>query len=210
MYKLYYSQGLASLAPHFVLSEIGAEFELVPVDRSKGEHKTPQYLAINPNGRIPTLQDGDFALFESAAICLHLADRHPKAGLIPALGTAERSETYQWLIFLTNTLQADLWQFFRPEFYASPERQGEFKTTMGEHAARHLGVLDRHLEGKEFLAGDQLSVADLYMLMLGRWSRHLPQPTRGFKNLTRVLETLCRRPPVVAAFAREAIPAPYF
>ncbi len=210
MYKLYYSQGLASLAPHFVLREIGLPFELVPVDRSKGEHKSAEYLAINPNGRIPTFQDGDFSLFESAAICLHLADRHPEAALIPAFGTEDRSRTYQWLTFLTNTLQADLWQFFRPEFYAPPERRAEFKATMGDHVVRHLGILDRHLEGRNHLAGDTLTVADLYMLMLGRWSRHIASPTRDFPNVTRVLEELCRRPAVMEAFRQEEIAAPYF
>lgn len=210
MYKLYYSHGLASLAPHFVLREIGVPFELVRIDRSKGEHKSPQYLAINPNGRIPTFQDGDFALFEAAAICLHLADHHPEASLIPALGTPDRSRTYQWLTFLTNTLQADLWQFFRPEFYAPPERQADFKATMDGHVVRHLGVLDRHLEGRDHLAGETLTIADLYLLMLGRWSRHITQPTRSFGNLTRVLDNVCRRPAVVEAFRQEEIAAPYF
>jgi len=149
-------------------------------------------------------------LFESAAICLHLAERHPEAALMPAPATDDRSKAYQWLIFLTNTLQADLWQFFRPEFYAPPERQAEFKATMDGHVIRHLGVLDRHLEGRDCLAGATVTVADLYLLMLGRWSRHISRPTRSFGNVARVLEDLCRRPAVVETFRREEIAAPYF
>src|SRR5690606_13108006 len=121
-------------------------------------------------------------------ICLHLAERHPEAALLPPPATDDRSKTYQWLTFLTNTLQADLWQFFRPEFYAPPERQAEFKATMDGHVIRHLGVIDRHLEGRDYLVGDSLTIADLYLLMLGRWSRHISQPTRSFANLTHVME----------------------
>ncbi len=118
MYRLYYSPGLASMAPHLTLCELNAPFELVRIDRSKGEHRTPEYLALNPNGRIPTLVDGELVLFEAAAICMHLADRHPDGKLLPKLGTASRAEAYKWLAFLTNSLQVDFWQYFRPEFYA--------------------------------------------------------------------------------------------
>jgi glutathione S-transferase len=210
MYKLHYSQGLASIAPHFILQEIGTEFELVEVDRSKGQHKTPEYLAMNPNGRIPTLQDGDLALFETAAICLHLADHHPEAELIPAIGTRERSEVYQWLTFLTNSPQVDFWQFFRPEFYVPPERHAEYKTVMAAHMARHLGVIDAHLEGRDFMVGNQLTIVDFYLLLIGRWSRHITPATRSFSNITRLLEALCKRPSVVKTFTRENINAPYF
>ncbi len=210
MYKLYYSQGLASLVPHFVLQEIGAEFELVEVDRSKGQHKTPEYLAMNPNARIPTLQDGDLTLFETAAICLHLADRHAEAALIPAVGTRERSEAYQWITFLTNSPQVDFWQYFRPEFYVPAERFDEYKTVMAAHMARHLGVLDAHLEGRDFMVGNQLSIVDFYLLLIGRWSRHIDPPTRSFPNITRLLEKLCKLPSVTTTFARENINTPYF
>jgi glutathione S-transferase len=210
MYRLYYSPGLASLAPHFVLKEIGVAHELMLVDRSLGQHKTADYLALNPNGRIPTFTDGTFVLFESAAICLHLADRHPEARLIAGLGTDARSHQYQWLTFLTNTLQADLWQFFRPEFYVEPERQGAFKTVMGGHVARHLEVIDRHLEGRDWLAGDGPSVADFYLFMLGRWSRHIARPTRTFPRLLRLMERLGERRSILEAFAIERISPPYY
>jgi glutathione S-transferase len=210
MYKLYYSPGLASLAPHFILREIGVPHELVLVDRTLGQHKSADYLAINPNGRIPTFTDGSFALFESAAICLHLADRHPEAKLIAGLGSDVRSHTYQWLTFLTNTLQADLWQYFRPEFYVEAERRDAFKDVMQGHVARHLEVLDRHLEGRACLAGDSLSIADFYLFMLGRWSRHIARPTRTFPNLSRLMERVCSRQSVLDALAIERITAPYY
>lgn len=167
MYKLYYAPGLASLAPHFVLNEIGAPYELILVDRKKGEHQSADYLALNPNGRIPTLVDGDLTLFEAAAICLHLADRHPDSGLIAAPGSRERALTYQWLTFLTNTVQVDFWQYYRPEFYVSPEDEPAYRARMEEHLLRHLAVLDTALQGRRALAGEQPSIADFYLLLLG-------------------------------------------
>src|SRR5689334_10559721 len=103
MYALYYYPSNASMAPHMVLEEIGAPFELRLVDRERQAHKTPEYLRLNPNGLIPVLVDGDLVLFESAAICLHLADRHPESRLAPPLGSPARAHFYKWLIHLTNT-----------------------------------------------------------------------------------------------------------
>jgi glutathione S-transferase len=101
MPTLYYYPGNASMAPHMALEEIGAPFELRLVDRTRNAHKDPAYLRLNPNGLIPAFVDGDLVLFESAAICLHLADRHPIAQLAPELGTAKRAQRYKFLIHLT-------------------------------------------------------------------------------------------------------------
>ena len=88
MIQLYYHPGNASLAPHMLLEEIGAPFELVLVDRANAAHKSPEYLKLNPNGQIPVLVEGDFVLYEAAAICLYLADRYPDAKLVPPLQDA--------------------------------------------------------------------------------------------------------------------------
>ena len=84
MRQLHYFPGNASMAPHILLREIGEPFELVLVDREHDSHKSAAYLRLNPNGLIPVFVDGDLVLYESAAICLHLADSAPQAGLIPA------------------------------------------------------------------------------------------------------------------------------
>ncbi|RZL89324.1 MAG: hypothetical protein EOP73_30210, partial [Variovorax sp.] len=84
MTELHYYPSNASFAPHILLEEIGAPFSLRLVDRSNNEHKSAAYLQLNPNGLIPTLVDGDLVLYETAAILMHLADRHP--GFAPAPG----------------------------------------------------------------------------------------------------------------------------
>ena len=115
MLRLHYYPGNASLAPHVLLHEIGVPFELVLVDRTRDAHKSAAYLQLNPNGLIPVLQDGPLVLYETAAICLHLADTHPAARLAPPLGSVERAHFYKWLVWLTNTLQALLIHYFYPE-----------------------------------------------------------------------------------------------
>ena len=108
MLKLHYHPGNASLTPHMLLEELGVPFQLELVDRAKAAHKSPEYLKLNPNGLIPVLVDGDLVLYETAAICLHLADTHPQAKLAPPLATPERAHFYKRLIWLTNTMQAML------------------------------------------------------------------------------------------------------
>ena len=115
MINLHYYPGNASLAPHILLQEIGAPFELVLVDRTQHAHQSPAYLALNPNGLIPVLRDGPLVLYECVAIGLHLCDTHPAAGLAPAMGTPARAQFYKWLVWMTNTLQATLIHYFYPE-----------------------------------------------------------------------------------------------
>jgi glutathione S-transferase len=112
MITLHYYPGNASFAPHVLLHELGVPFELSLVDRTQAAHKTPAYLKLNPNGLIPVLVDGDLVLYETAAICLHLADIHPAAALAPPFGSIERAHCYKWLMWLTNTVQANLIHYF--------------------------------------------------------------------------------------------------
>ena len=92
--KLFYYPSNASMAPHIVLEEIGQPFELALVDRTHNEHKSSDYLRLNPNGLIPVLVDGDMVLYETAAICLHLAEGHPESDMVPKLATPERAQFY--------------------------------------------------------------------------------------------------------------------
>ena len=87
MIELHHAPSTAAMAPHILLTEIGAPFVLRSVDTAAQAHRSPAYLALNPNGRVPVLVDGDLVLYESAAICLHLVDRHPQAALAPPSGS---------------------------------------------------------------------------------------------------------------------------
>ncbi len=212
MYRLYYYPGKANLAPHMLLQEIGADYELRLVDTDANAQKSPEYLKLNPNGRIPTLVDGDFVLYETAAICLHLADRHPEAGLAPTTGTTQRAEFYQWLMYLNNTLQTELITYFYPERLADDEAMAE---RVKAHAEERIGAMLDLIEAKlagggPYLLGERYSAVDPYLLMLGRWTRSMRHPARERSHFGRYLETIAVRPAILRTFAAEGLSAPFF
>ena len=177
MYRLYYYPGNANLAPHVLLEEAGAPYELTLVDRETRGQKDAAYIRLNPNGRIPTLVDGELVLFEAAAICMHIADRHPEAGLSPAQGSSERSHFYKWLIFLTNTIQPDLMAFFYPETYtADSSGIAAVRDQAERRLASGFAVLDGALYDGPYLVGGRYSACDTYLFMLCTWARHLSTP----------------------------------
>jgi glutathione S-transferase len=208
MYQLHYFPSNASAAPHMVLEEIGQKYDLVLVDRAKNAQKSKEYLEINPNGRIPALIDGELTLFEAAAIVLHLVDQHPEAGLAPKVGTPERAKFYQWMTFLTNSLQEELmiWQYpdrLTDIDLAATEivRQGAEK-----RAGAYLDVIEQHLKanGPLFL-GANLSAADFYLVMLARWARPMANPPRSRPNIARLLDKVTALPAVRHAYEREGV-----
>lgn len=211
MVTLYGMPSTASMAPHILLREIGRPFEMVLLNRATAAHKAPDYLRLNPNGRVPTLVDGDLVLFESAAICLHLADTHPAAGLAPAPGTAERAHFYKWLVFLTNTVQADMLVYFYPERHAEGvEAQASVKAMAEARLLERFTLLDRELAGKAWFLGDRYSAVDPYLLMLARWTRFMGTPARSLPNLGPYLARVLARPAVQAAFEAEGLGDPFY
>jgi glutathione S-transferase len=172
--RLYWRPGTSSLAPHAALAEIDVAYELVRVERDAAQ-TDPAYLALNPLGVVPTLVDGDTVVTESAAILLYLADRYPEANLVPA----ERAEFYRWLIFMTNTLQTTLLRCIYPERYGT---DGVLEIAIAD-AAQHFDLIDDRLEGREWLAGDHRTAADLFLFMLTRWGRRLEPQSWSRPNI---------------------------
>lgn len=214
--KLFYYPGNANLAPHMLLEEIGVPYELVLVDREQNEHHSPEYLKLNPSGRIPALIDGDLILSESAAICLHLADVFPALKLAPALGTAQRAHMYKWLMYLTNTLQAELISYFYPDRLCNDERVAEqIKYKAEERVAGMLDIIDNALMENTFsgcqtyLLGNHYSVVDPFLFMLCRWTRGMNKPARDYPHLSSYLACLSDRPAIKRAFAMEGIAVPF-
>ena len=98
-----------------LLAELGVEYELILVDRKAEAQKSHEYLRLNPTGRIPTLIDERKPIFESAAICLHLCDNHPEKELVPKVDDPNRPLFFQWLFYLTSSVQSELMVYFYPE-----------------------------------------------------------------------------------------------
>ncbi len=219
MIALHYHPGNASFAVHLLLRELGDNFQLMYVDRAAGAHKSPEYLALNPNGLIPVLQDGDLILYETAAILMHLADTHPHATMAPALGTPERAQFYKWMVWLTNTMQARLLCYFYPERWvdvgnsaAAAQIKAHAQNGVGECLAQ-LGV-QLQKSGGPFLLGQPYSALDPLALMLCRWTRGFDPalgaaPARDWPALQPYLAHLLARTATVQTFAAEQLAQPW-
>jgi glutathione S-transferase len=214
MLQLHYVPGNASMAPHALLEEIGAPYELKLVDRANQAHKSPEYLRLNPNGLIPVLVDGALVIYETAAICLHLADTHPDAGLAPPLGSAERAHFYKWLVWLTNTVQARLLHYFYPDRLADPANAGataQVKARAEADVGAMLDQLDAELarHGGPWLLGGNYSAVDPFALMVCRWTRGFERPARSLPQLGPYLQRVLARPALQRVFAQESLPQPW-
>ena len=208
-YTLHYFPDNASLAPHMLLRELDVPFALALVDRRADAHHSPAYLRLNPHGRIPVLVDGDLVLYESAAIMLHLADRHPQAGWSPALGSPERAQLYKWLIYLTNTLQAEMMLWFYPARYTQDEAGAPaVRQAIGVRVSAIFAHIASELSSRPYLLGDTISLADLFLFMLIYWGYGLRPPALEIPELRRFADRIAARPAVHAAFAAEGITLP--
>lgn len=213
--KLHYYPSTAAMVPHIVLEELGVPYERVLVDRAAGEHKQPAYLRLNPNGLIPVLTDGDFVLYETAAIVLHLCDAHPQARLAPEPGTPERAGFYQWLMWLTNTVQATMIVYFYPERLVSEgNAEGAAQVKAAAHA-RIVGLM-RQLDalvaanGGPWVLGANYSALDAYVFTLCRWTRNFASgKAREMEHLGPYLRRMLERPAVQRVFAAEGLSEPF-
>ncbi len=146
----------------WLLRELDVPFEYVRVDLSKGEHRQPAFLAINPYGRVPVLQDGDLTIRESAAICIYLADRFSSGVLIPPPGTHQRARHDQHVFFTVAELDAPLWRQRLHEVMYADERQipAEVQNARLDFRAAAT-VLQGELGDGPFLLGESFTAADV-------------------------------------------------
>lgn len=208
VYTLYYFPGNASAAPHMLLEEIGADYELVLVDKKVRAQKAPGYLKLNPTGRIPVLVDEGQAIFESAAIIMHLVDQRPQAGMAPAHGTPQRALFYQWMVFLTNSLQEAQMLWFYPERLVGEDEvaAAKIKAAAVQRIGDYLDIIEAHLaKNGPYLLGEQISAADLYLTMLARWARVMSNPPRSRSSFASLLDLTTNRPAVKRSYEQEGI-----
>ena len=195
MYTLYYSPATASMVIHLALLEIGAPHELRLVDFDKDAQHDPAYLKLNPQGVVPTLVIDGRAMTESAAILMMLADRHPEAGLAPAVGSAERDAWYQWIVYLSNSLAATYRFWFYPPDLGSAEHPPAVRAALQKKIEAVWDRLAAHISANgPYLLGANFSGADLLLLMLMRWSRNMPRPVTEWPALKRYADLMRTRP----------------
>ncbi|NVJ70459.1 MAG: glutathione S-transferase family protein [Alphaproteobacteria bacterium] len=205
MYQLYYYPNNASLAPHFVLAHLDVPYDLVLVDRKSDAQKSADYLKLNPAGRIPTLVDGDLVLFESPAICMYLAEQHDSS-LVPAIGSATRPRFLQWMMYLTNTLQAEYMVYCYPAKHTSdPNGASAVKAAHADRITGMFRILDEELETRPYLVGDGITVCDYFLFMLCLWAEDMPTPPQNFKHLGAYLKRMAETDVIQDVCGKESI-----
>ena len=203
---LYYAPGSASFLVHWLLLELKVPHELRLVDFASRAQKSPEYLALNPNGVVPTLVIDGKPQHEAAALALWLAETHPQAGLMPAVGDPQRLDFLQWMFDLAHEVQPLLRQWWYPGEVAG-EANAE---AVHAHCARRLGAhwqrIDAHLQAHgPYLLGDAPCVADFYLVMLMRWSRNSPSPATDAPQLAALAQRMKARPAFKTLYEREGL-----
>jgi glutathione S-transferase len=212
-YRLYYAPGACSMAPHIALEEIGAPYKAVAVSLRNGEHQSADYLSVNPKGFVPALAvDGTRrVLTEAPAILIHLALRHPEAGLLPEDPWAE-ARCFEWLAWLSNWLHATgfsaLW---RPERFTVDEAARRAVAEAGREIVRSaFAAIEGRLAAKGdapwCIAGAGFGVADAFLLVFYRWGGRLGLDMRFLYPMwTGLAERTVERPAVRRVLAREGV-----
>jgi glutathione S-transferase len=154
MMKLYWSPRSRSFSALWLMEETGQAYERVLIDISKGAQKTPEYLAINPMGKVPALQDGEVTLAEAAAICAYVADLYPQAKLAPPVGDRLRAKYLYWLFFGPSCVEPAMVQV-ATKIELNPTSAG------WGNAERVFDVLDAALKQGPWILGENFSAADI-------------------------------------------------
>jgi glutathione S-transferase len=199
--KLYYSPGACSLSPHITLHESGLAFEhvLAPTKTHQLEDGT-DYYTINPLGYVPLLElDDGTRITEGPAIVQYIADQVPGKKLAPANGTLERYKMQSWLTFIGTELHKGFSPLFSP---ATPE---DYKPMVRERLLQRLQWVDGQLAGKQYLMGDQFTVADGYLFTVTNWTVPTNLDISGLANLAAYRERVGARPAVQAAMKAEGL-----
>lgn len=197
MYVLYWAPGSAAFAPQALLEEIGAPYELRPVDISSGRPRDPDYLKLNPNGAVPALVHGETVMYESAALCLYLNERHPEAGMGPPPGDPARAHYFKWLLYFADTLQPAYQTHYYPErFCADPTARPAVQARAAARLDEIWTRIDGALGEGPWLLGSRFSICDIYMYMLTTWLAPGHRPVGTYANVARVAAQVTRRPAV--------------
>lgn len=160
----------------WTLEEVGADFMFEFLDKAAGEHRSPEYLRINPNGRVPTLVDGSTVLFESAAICSYVARKYPEHGLIPEAKSPDYAQYEQWMFWTVAELEQPLWSIGKHRFALPPEyRVAEMERVAAHEWEQASAVVRDRLDGMFMVAG-RFTVVDILLTHTLLWADHFGLP----------------------------------
>ncbi len=196
MLTLYFSPGACSMASHIGLEETGAPYEEKPTLLPKGEHKTEAYLKINPRGKVPALDADGQVIVENTAILTYLARRFPEKKLLPS-DPVEQARCISQMTWFSNTLHPAYGHYFRPErFVESEAGQASAKDLGRKTFLAGLQEVDALLKDKQWIMGDQYTVADGYALVFYGWGVRMGLDMNALAACTAWKERMLKRPAV--------------
>lgn len=200
MITFYYNLAPNPMKVALFLEESGLPYEAIPVDTRHGDQHQPAYMALNPNAKVPTIQDDGVTVFDSNAILLYLAEK--TGTFLPEPGPVGRAELLSWLMFIATGIgpysgQSVHFRHFAPEPKDYPVERYLFE------AKRHYGIIDARLADRPFMLGETYTIVDM---ALWGWARMVPfvigdDAWDSLPNLKRFMDTMAERPAVQRALA---------
>jgi glutathione S-transferase len=191
--KLYGFGPTRSLRALWSLRELGVDFEFEVVNLIAGDHQRPDFLRLNPAGKVPVLVDGDLVISESAAIVLYLAEKYPEKKLLPS-DLRTRAQVYRWVMFAMTELEPPLWRITRHTALLPEDRRLPQDVALArEDFTRMAAVFEEHMTGRTFIVGDAITAADCVTAYLIDWANE-QRLLEGQPNLQAYLERMYGRP----------------
>lgn len=192
MLQFYYNGAPNPMKVALLLEELGLAYEPVPVDTRKGDQHRPDYLAINPNAKVPSIVDDGVAVFDSNAILLYLAEKHGR--FLPADKAAGRAQLYSWLMFVASGVGPFSGQsvHFR---HSAPEKIPYAINRYLFEAKRHYGILDQRLGEGRYMLGETYTIVDMAVWGWARMAAHVmgEENLAPLSNLTRLVDEISSR-----------------
>jgi glutathione S-transferase len=191
--KLYEFGPTRSIRVRWTLQELGVDFEPISVNLAAGEHRRPEFLKLNPTGKIPVLVDGDLVLTESVAIVKYLVDKYPDRGLLPS-SLRDRAEVDRWLLFTATELEQPLWRITRhTSLYPAKDRIPAEVSLASREFKEMAAIAEQHLQHRQFVVGDHATVADFVLAYTLDWANEI-NLLDDCPNLRGYIERMYSRP----------------
>jgi glutathione S-transferase len=198
--KLYYTPGACSLAPHFVLAELGMEYQLVHVDLRSKAIPGGDFLSVSPKGYVPALQlsNGE-VLTECTAILQYLAEKKPESNLLPPQGQFSRYRCLEWLNYIATELHKGFGPLWDPTSTADAQKAAK------DRLSKRLGLVEQALQNQDYLLGTQYSIADAYLFTVLSWSHYVKFDLSPWPKILGFIERVQGRPATQRVLREEGL-----
>ncbi|WP_428773820.1 glutathione S-transferase family protein [Vibrio sp.] len=198
MIQLYGVARSRALRVSWLLEELGLDWQFNFIDFAKGEHRSGEFLAMNPSGKVPVIRDGEVVLSESSAIMYYLAEKYGNDQWMPAPGSPESAQLHFWVSFTITELEQPLWTMGKHKFaLPADKRLAEIRPIAAWEFAQAAAVASKRLPATPFLTGDTITIADLLLAHTLNWATMFEQPLP--ENLAAFRDRISSRPTLKAA-----------